>query len=29
MDASTARFYEDNAQDIATRYESVGSPVAK
>lgn len=29
MDASTARFYEDNAQDIASRYESVGSPVAK
>lgn len=29
MDASTARFYEENAKDIATRYESVGSPVAK
>lgn len=29
MDASTAHFYEANAQDVAARYESVGSPVAK
>lgn len=29
MDTATARFYQDNAKDIAGRYESVESPVAK